>query len=315
MKSVFDTPWKLVIQRFFKPMMAFFFPDIAIQIDWSKPYEFLDKELLAIEKKTRVGKRLSDSLVKVRKISGEAAWVIIHLEVQGGREKKFAQRMFEYFYKIYDRYKKPIMCATILTDQNKNWRPNCFEQALWGCELTLKYPIIKLADYEFEFLDKNNNPIAKVIQAHLAALKTRGNPEMRFENKLFLVKKLYPLGFTQEDIKILYTFMDYTLSLPPDLENEFMANMKNYEEEMNMPYITSAERIGKEIGKEEGILIGAHKMLQAQIEKKYGKLTPVTQNWLLKANSKELESLAIRILTAPSIDELFNLPVNDTTTV
>lgn len=308
MKSHFDTPWKLIIERFFRQLMEFFFPLVAQEIDWSKPHEFLDKELLAIEKKTRVGKKIADKLIKVHKINGEEAWIIIHLEIQGGAERLFSARMFEYFYKIYDKYKKPLMSAAILTDQSKTWRPNCFQQALWGCEFSLTFPIIKLIDYELGFLAKNDNPIAKVVQAHLIALKTRGNSQLRFENKLFLVKKLYPLRYTADDIRSLYTFMDYSLSLPAEFEVKFMKNMKHYEEEIQKPYITSAERIGIE----KGIEKGNRGILQVQIEKKFGQLTSFAQDFLANANPKTLKALAIKILTAHTIDELFDMPVNDT---
>ena len=101
--------------------------------------------------------------------------------------------------------------------------------------------------------------------------------------------------------------MDYTLSLAPELEKEFMSNMKNYEEEVNMPYITSAQRIGREEGNRN--------LLQVLIEKKFGKLTPVLSNLLENANTRELEQMAIQVLTATDVNELFNLPVNDSVTV
>ena len=305
LKSNYDTPWKLVIEHFFKQFMEFFFPDTATEIDWTKPHEFADKELLALEKKGRVGKKISDKLVKVFKTNGDQARVIIHIEIQGGRETSFPRRMFEYFYKIYNKHKMPLMCAAILTDTSHRWRPNCFITELWGCELTLKFPIVKLMDYELGFLDKSVHPIAKIIQAHLVALKTRGKHQLRLEQKLFLMKKLYPLGYTADDIRILYAFIDYALDLPDEIEGEFMKNMKNYEEEIRMPYITSAQRLGRVEGREEGISIGNRNILKMQIEKKFGELTPNARQFLEKANADQLVQIGLNILTAESIEDLF----------
>jgi len=42
-----------------------FFPHIAREIDWSRGYELLDKELRQITRESEVGFRLADQLVKV----------------------------------------------------------------------------------------------------------------------------------------------------------------------------------------------------------------------------------------------------------
>jgi hypothetical protein len=40
-----DSPWKEIIETYFAQAMMFFFPETAdIIIDWSRKYEFLDKE-------------------------------------------------------------------------------------------------------------------------------------------------------------------------------------------------------------------------------------------------------------------------------
>jgi len=41
----YDSPWKEIIERYFEPFMAFFFPEAHSEIHWDHGYEFLDKEL------------------------------------------------------------------------------------------------------------------------------------------------------------------------------------------------------------------------------------------------------------------------------
>ena len=43
--SDFDSPWKEVLDRYFPAFLDFFFPNIHADIDWSRDYEMLDKEL------------------------------------------------------------------------------------------------------------------------------------------------------------------------------------------------------------------------------------------------------------------------------
>jgi hypothetical protein len=42
----------------------------------------------------------------------------------------------------------------------------------------------------------------------------------------------------------LYRFIDWVLALPKDLEIDFQEELTRYEKEKDMPYVTSAERIG-----------------------------------------------------------------------
>ena len=53
------------------------------------------------------------------------------------------------------------------------------------------------------------------------------------------------------DILNVYRFVDWILSLPKPLEKEFWQELKAYEEDRKMPYITSVERIGFDRGNVE----------------------------------------------------------------
>jgi hypothetical protein len=41
----YDEPWKEALSEYFEDFLAFFFPEIFQQIDWSIPTQSLDKEL------------------------------------------------------------------------------------------------------------------------------------------------------------------------------------------------------------------------------------------------------------------------------
>jgi predicted transposase/invertase (TIGR01784 family) len=47
------------------------------------------------------------------------------------------------------------------------------------------------------------------------------------------------------------TDIDWLMRLPTDLEYQFKAQLDQYEQERQMPYITSIERMGIEKGREE----------------------------------------------------------------
>ena len=61
----YDSPWKTIISEFFELFMRFFFPEIALEIDWDRPFESLDTELESLLKDQGTGKQIVDKLMKV----------------------------------------------------------------------------------------------------------------------------------------------------------------------------------------------------------------------------------------------------------
>jgi len=173
----YDSPWKDVLDLLFEAAMEFFFPLAHAQIDWSRGYEFLDKELQKITADAAVGRRVVDKLVKVWLKTGQELWVLLHIEVQGQRETDFAWRVVLYHLRILDRFAAPVATFVILTDEEKSWRPCEYRTELLGTELWLKFSTAKLLDYSdrWDELEQSHNPFAVVVQAHLTALRTRKN--------------------------------------------------------------------------------------------------------------------------------------------
>ncbi|MEP7340076.1 MAG: hypothetical protein ABI977_20225, partial [Acidobacteriota bacterium] len=251
----YDSPWKEVLERFFESCVAFFFPQAHAQIDWSRGVEFLDKELQKIMADAAIGRRLADKLAKVYLLSGEELWVLVHLEVQGQRQKLFERRMYIYSYRAFDRFGRMVASFAILTDENRNWRPNEFGYKLLGTEMSLKFQTVKLLDYAagWESLEKSKNPFAVVVMAFLKAIETRRSPDRRYVWKLGLMKGLYRRGHKAEDVRQLFRFIDWVLTLPRELTTRFKDELNAYEEEQRMRYVTSIERLVMEEGIEKGM--------------------------------------------------------------
>ncbi len=192
-KTDFDSPWKDLLEWYFEAFMEFCFPAIHAQIDWSRPYEFLDKELQKIVRDADLGKRFADKLVKVWLRDGQELWLLCHIEVQGKKEAAFPLRMYRYNYRISDRYNHPVVSLAVLCDDNSRWRPTQFKQQILGCEIEFTFPIVKLLDYkqQWEMLEQSRNPFATVIMAHLKAQETRRDQRQRKLWKFTLIRQLY----------------------------------------------------------------------------------------------------------------------------
>jgi hypothetical protein len=266
--SELDSPWKEALDRFLRAFLALFFPTIENGIAWTRGYQALDKEFQQIIREGRVGKRLADKLFKVWTNDGQECWLLIHIEVQGQPEARFAERMFVYNYRAYDLYNRPVVSLAVLCDAQPQWRPDRFAYERWGCTMGIQFPVVKLLDYaaRADELEQSTNPFASIVLAHVKALETRQDAPARHSWKVRLVKGLYGRGWEAEDVRQLFRLIDWILDLPAELQERFREEIHRHEEDKRMPYLSSIERLAREEGLREGEATGLRKGLLQGIE-------------------------------------------------
>ena len=131
----------------------------------------------------------------------------------------------------------------------------------------LWFPIVKLLDYQADWaaLEENDNPFSVVVMAHLQALRTRGEPGRRLVGKLRLMRGLYERGYERQEVLSLFRFIDWVLTLPEELVEQFDQAITSYEEARRMEYVTSIERRAIERGIEQGIGQGEVKATRSMV--------------------------------------------------
>jgi septum formation topological specificity factor MinE len=252
-RADYDNPWKDALSVYFPAFMAFFFTHIDANIDWSRGYEFLDKEFQQIVRDAEIGLREADKLVKVWRLDGEETWVLIHIEVQSQVQSVFPERMYVYNNRIFDRYRRQVVSLAVLADDQPSWRPTQYSYEIWGCQVLLKFPVVKLLDYQLPALEASANPFAVIVMAHLTTQQTRKDPQGRYQGKLRIAKSLYQRGYGRQDILELLRLIEWMMTLPEDLDRNFQQELIRFEEESRMPYILSFERRALR-ARQEGIL-------------------------------------------------------------
>ncbi len=300
-----DSPWKEILEQYFPGFIEFFFPAIFSQIDWEMDYEFLDKELQKIVRDSRTGRRIVDKLIKVWLKNGSEIWVLIHVEIQGRVDPVFAKRMYTYNYRLFDRYDRKIVSLAVLTDDREAWKPDRYGNELWGCEVGIRFPVIKLTEYreKWDMLESSRNPFAIAVMAHLKNMETKKEPENRLLWKLSLVKRLYQQGFRREDILELFRFIDWIMMLPEELEKRFADDIHQYEEDNQMPYVTSVERIGIQKGllqgMQQGLLFNSRESVIEILEARFDAAPKSVVNTI-----KKIDDISIKT----TVDELSQTP-------
>jgi len=299
----YDSPWKEAIALYFRPFIQFFFPQIYSAIDWSRNYEFLDKEFQKIVRDTETGRREVDKLVKVWLEDGAETWILIHVEVQSQRETVFAERMCIYNSRIYDVYRRPVLSLAVLADEHASWRPNQYQREVLGCIMSLQFLIVKLLDYSIETLESSDNPFAIIVNAHRETQQTRNDPNSRYREKLRIAKSLYQKGYGKSDILELYRLIDWMMTLPNQLQDGFQTQIKHFEEENKMPYVTTIERWARQEGLEQGVLQKSREAIMEVLEVRFGSVPEeLTESLNQIQEDSVLTSLHRQAITVDSLE-------------
>jgi len=266
----FDAQWKEIITELFEDFVLFFMPDLYPAIDFTKGYQSLEQEFDSLFPDSDIGDKRNDKLVKVFLKNGQEQWLLVHIEVQGYYDKEFAKRMFTYFYRIYDKYDKPIVAIAIFTDHIKSFKPSSFSYQAYKTEIKYKYRIYKVLEQtEATLLRKKRNPFALAILAQFYLLQTENTAfDEILKYKRLLIRVMFSAGYEKNKIASLLIFIDNLLSLPKDLELEFKQELSLYTNNIQTMPLTwensnlvqaiiweesqKANLIGKQVGKQEG---------------------------------------------------------------
>ena len=159
-----------------------------------------------------------------------------------------------------------------------------------------------------------------VVLAQLTANATR-NERQRLVRKTELVRRLYHWKFSRDDVRQLFRILDAIITLPEPLELEFDDELCKIEEETQMTYVTSIERVrvkkalalgeaqGEARGEARGKVKGAHegksKLLIAQITRRFGSLPDWASVRIAEADEASLDTWALQILDAQRIEDVF----------
>jgi hypothetical protein len=302
----FDGPWKEALDHYFEAFLAFFFPAAHAEIDWSRGYESLDTEFRAVVREAETGRRSVDKLVKVWRTSGREEWVLVHVEVQSQHEPNFGERMYVYHYRIFDRYQRVVSSMAVLGDANPRWRPASFGYNLWGCELAFRFPTAKLLDLAADEarLERDSNPFAAVVLAHVKAQETQHNPEQRRAWKLRLIKSLLSRGLTRTDIESLFRLIDWFLHMPPAENRKILDELRESDQEGTMRHMTGFEQLWLEEGAAKG-RAAVEEAIDVMLRMKFG---PAAQDLIPEirrlADLDQLRAALRSIESAATVDDV-----------
>ncbi len=306
--SDYDGAWKDALRGHFRELLEKYFPAAAQTVDWQHPPQWSDKELSQILGQVGQRNRTVDLLVQVRLRSGQPQWILLHLEVQTSYESDFAERLALYNSGLFWIFKQRVVTLAVLADLREGWLPNEDLFRLADFESRTRFPVCKLTDrLDSDWQHDQSLPV-QIARAQIAALRTASDPEGRYQAKWQLVRNLYNLGYNAEDVRELFRIIDWMMHLREDLTERFKQELDQLEESLQMPYVTSVERLAKAEGiaegKAEGIAVGGAMVLLKTLAKLCGPLPKEVQQRVHRLPFEQMSALGESLLDFRSLADL-----------
>ena len=257
-----DLLWKAALEDLFDDFLKFFYPEADEFFDMEKGFEYLDKELdqLFPPEADNYAPRHVDKLVKVFTRNGLEEWILVHIEVQGYTDQDFAQRMFQYYYRILDKYNKPTTAFAIFADTDKNFHPQYYEREFLGTRIHYSFNTYKIIDQDNAGLEASNNPFAMAILSAKLALSRPGLKDQQLYDQAYgLAKLMINKQMPKEKIRKVITFLRYYLRFEnPEMIAKFeqgIAVLTESNTKMGIEefLLDQAKKEGRQQGIEEGI--------------------------------------------------------------
>lgn len=295
--AYFDEAWKQVLERIFFRFLHFLTPKLYEDIDISKSVSFLDKEMEQLFQVSIKGAKYVDKLAQVFLKDGSEQWILIHIEVQGEAEEDFSKRMFRYFYRIFDKYDRPIVSMAILTGKESIPEEGRFDSKVHGSGVEFRYLSFRLIDYDRKKLEEDDDPVALIILASIEREEHRRKGG-RFDVKRYLIRKLRERNYSEELSEIIFRFIDWVIQLSEDEDELFWGEMR--EEVKDMEFTTSFERYCMRKGVQQGL----QQMVSEALDEQFGEVPATISDEIREIKDQDTLRLLLRqAIRSKSIEE------------
>jgi len=234
------------------------------------------------------------------------AYWLAHIEVQTQRDSTLPRRLFDYHYHIERRHRCRVITFVILGDLSPSWRPGQFLSDVPPLGMSLGYLSLKLIDLELKLELPRfwGNPVAMVVRAHLAALRTRHDLEARCTQRVALCRRLYEEGFSRKDVVFIHGLIDRLMILPRPLMIRFRQELFTIEKDKNMPYVDTLTRMSLQEGREEGSLVQARESVIEALEIRFGEVSADLRERINAFQDlRTLKAQHRRAITVPSLEQ------------
>ena len=244
LKIDFDGNWKEIIIEFFEDFVAFFLPKLYPHVDFSRPPEILEQELIQVlEAIGSDSKKVADKLLKVWLKDGTEKWILVHIEIQSYFEKLFSKRMYQIFSMIFHKYDHKIVAIAIYTNTKTPRFYNRFMEDNFGTSVIYRFIGYRIMRQKESDLLASNNIFSLFVLANYYVNKTRKDLRKRLELKEKMLELAQERHISPERMGRFFFFIDNVMKIPLNLQQEFKAFINSkYKIPTDMPSVLYKNR-------------------------------------------------------------------------
>lgn len=205
-----DELLKGAFEENFPDFLRFLYPNADGLFDFARDLTFMDKELLAIipERERKKGKRIADLLVKVFLKDGTEKWILLHTEIEGGSQEDFAFRIFQYHYRLLDRYRVPVETIAVFTGNKSQHRPSEYIHTGIDTSIHFRYRAYHIFDHHEAELLQMDNAFALIVVACQKALREGKVPDKELgQDRLTIARALLRHDYDHDRIIRFLVFL------------------------------------------------------------------------------------------------------------
>ena len=223
-----DQMFKELLTTFFVEFLDLFLPQVLEYLD-PESLTFLDKEIFT---DILAGEELEADLVARARFRGQEAFFLLHIESQAQHKKEFAERMFRYYFWLYEKYRLPIYPIVLFSfDSPRKPQPDTFRLSFPDFEaLAFNFRVIQLNRLHWRDYVNRANPVASALMAKMRIAK-KDRPRVKAE----CLRLLLTLRLNPAKMRFIFGFVDTYLRLS-------RAEQDEYRETLALEKMTPAER-------------------------------------------------------------------------
>lgn len=256
-----DALLKGAFEEWFADFLSFLYPSADTLFDFSREFVFMDKELHAVipQRERRKGTRIADLLVKVYLKNGVEKWILLHTEIEGGSQQDFAFRLFQYHYRLLDRYHVPVETIAVFTGGKNQLRPTTYRYRGITTSILFRYKFYHIFDHTEAALLAMDNPFALVVLACQKALSEGKIPDESLgEERLTIAKTLLKHHYEHDRIiRFLLFLKNFIYIENQEINRKFDTIIEQLTDgKINMGVIEAIKQKERLEGKLEGKLEG-----------------------------------------------------------
>ena len=287
-----DRLFKELLSTFFLEFIELFFPEVYADLD-PDAIEFLDKEVFTDV--TDGEKHEADLVVKAR-WRGAAWFFLFHVEPQSYQDDPFDRRMFQYFARLYEKFKVPIYPIAIFSYASP-LRP---EPATHRVEfpgftvLEFNFRVIQLNRLNWRDFLRHENPVAAALMAKMKMTRAE-----RKQVKLECLRLMATLKLNPAKMQLISGFVDTYLHLNKAEEQwvkDEIVKLDPTTKESVMEIVTSWQKAGRQ---EEAMEIAVR-----LLKHRFGELSEPVQKQVTRLSVKQLEDLAVALFVLKQVTVL-----------